>query len=421
MKISPYILFAILCLSQWFFGPSASAGASEARYWSVMSAARDLVPFEAPRIVYVSERGASWGPGASEADAVTIERGLEILSDSRQDLVLALAAGRYELAQSIVVSKWRGDASTAIIGSGADTVVTGAGASADGNDGTSFAAFRLGAGNTIIARLTIDGFGACVDVAGGAVSNNVALTDIFARNVRSCVVVQSRKPKTVKRWRIENISVAGFEKSAIRLSGPKISDIDIRNLSIDGRTEEPTSECHKAGVDIRSGAHDIRVIDASISNIFGECGDRYQQGDGVSIDSKGGKTRDILLEDVRVLNARDGGFDIKGVNIQMRGLHVSTDVYSSYAFRLWPVGPYTCDDCSATGKYSALVFAHETEITFNGFSTDGYPDRPVCDLRRSDSEHRAAEVRILLARGQTLAPLDVTAANSDPTGKCLTY
>ena len=331
------------------------------------------------RVLFVSPEGRGWGSGESERDALPFDRLQRALEMDRGGLTVKLGAGVYDLDRPLVIPD-RGEVWTRFLGSGAETVLRGS--YWPGDEARGFAALQVQTNRVEIVEMSFQGLGACVATRPTIPSRQIRLRHLRARDVHSCIVVGRRQEAEVQDWWIDDLEVQGYYQSAIRLSGPATRNIRVTSTRLDGENSAGLNDCFMGGIQLLRGVSNIRIEDVEIRNNVGDCGDRYQQGEGIEVDHKGGAPHDIVVRRARIEASGDAGLDLKGRSITLEDVQVVRGPAQRYGIRFWTYDDYRCRSCVIEGGRVAHVGLINAGVEFRDSVFDGGPeDRGLCQFK----------------------------------------
>lgn len=242
--------------------------------------------------------------------------------------------------------------------------------------------FSLYRGNITFSNFNFTNVGTCIAVAKNVVSRNVTINDLVAKDVNRCIAINPNGNRIIKYWLLNNINIIGYYKYAIRLSGKNTSHVTINNTYIDGSHQFKNNSCYKGGIQIYQGAHHIHINNVHIKNNYGDCAEKYQQGDGIEIDHKNGRTRDITLKHIKIENSGDANFDIKADNVVMENIVSIAGIRTRFAYKFWGYPNYRCTDCSSIGNFSTHINLNSASVIFKNYYYRGTSDTAMIKCKR---------------------------------------
>ena len=326
-------------------------------------------------LIHVSPEGGGNRSGESLRDALPFGFIQGEMRRQEGDLKLLLGPGEYRLDQPIIVPRREGR--TILRGADERTVLVGSYSPGEARRG--HAAFLLRGDRVEIEAMSFRSLGSCVSTSRNIGVRHVRLRQLRAREMYSCVVVGRQQQAAVEDWLIEDLQVIGYYKVGIRLSGSQTSDIRMSSILLDGKNREQRNDCHKGGIQLLDGVSAIRIEDAVIRNNVGDCGLRYQQGDSIEIDHKGGTPHGIRIKNVRVETSGDAAFDLKGRDVTLEDVEVLPGPAQKYAFRFWKYGDYRCTRCKSAGAKMAHVGLVNATVSFRQSQfVDGATEGRLC-------------------------------------------
>lgn len=201
----------------------------------------------------------------------------------------------------------------------------------------------------------------CVKNSRRVITKNIEINRLVSKKTQDCIILNGRGHRKASDWNIVRFSSSGYYRSAIRLFGKGVNSININSIGIDGLSD--ASYCWKGGIQIYESAHDIVISNGIIRNNEGECGDKFQQGDGVEIDHKEGAPENIVLRNISFKNNRDADVDVKGRNVLMENLSFYGGSNSRHAIKSWSRN-YECVDCYATSNFQKVIETKKSTIHF---------------------------------------------------------
>ena len=329
------------------------------------------------RIVYVSMEGSGKQNGQSQGDSLPFGRLQELLNSLRHDLIVRFSSGEFRLERPLVI--FTSDFRTRFVGDGNGTVLKGS--YHPGQEGRGYPAFVLMGDQITIENISFESLGSCVKTLPYFSSRHVRLLRLRASEMYSCMVVDRSQQAPVADWRIEDLEVLGYYRSAIRFSGENTRDILISSVVLDGFNEANRNFCFKGGIQLFKGVSNIRIENSVIRNNIGDCEGRYQQGEGVEIDDKGGTPRHITISDLYIENSGDAGLDLKGEDISLIDVRVMGGPVQRYGFRFWNYDDYKCLRCISEGGRAAHIDLINAEVQFKESQFDGRDEhRRICHV-----------------------------------------
>jgi hypothetical protein len=229
-------------------------------------------------------------------------------------------------------------------------------------DGHQVGGIIIGGEDIVLKNLKFIDTSYCIKNSRKMIAIDILISGLNSDGTHDCIILNGRAGRKVDQWVISRFLVSGYYRSAIRVFGDRVSNVNIDGFDIDGSSEK--SYCWKGGIQIYESAHKLSISNGVIRNNHGGCGNRFQQGDGVEIDHKRGVPEDIIIKNIAFENNRDADVDVKGKNVTMENLIFFGGTKSRHAIKAW-ARSYTCLDCYATRKFFKLVEAKDSTINFS--------------------------------------------------------
>ena len=214
--------------------------------------------------------------------------------------------------------------------------------------------FTLASSDVEFDHLVFRSTATCIKAATNAFVNNIVIRQLDAKDTHSCILIDRNSNVTATNWLIENISIKRYFRVGIRLSGRNVYDIKINQFLIDA-SDSAASHCFKGGIQLLKQVNNISIDNGTITNIIGDCGQRYQQGDGIEADDKQGAPYNLSINNVVVDNSGDANFDIKAMNVVMNKVLSLSSGKTQSGFKLWNYNEYRCHACRIEGQYGKMV------------------------------------------------------------------
>ena len=339
-------------------------------------------------VYFISPDGSGNLDGQSETNALPFSQLEPFIRDLKTSARVVLLPGEYALDTTL-------DLVTA-----ADRVLV-----VEGRDGTVIkgnfdpvtragisSGMRLHSGNIIVRGLTFKQTGYCVKADKNFAIDQVLIENIVGENNFACVLVDRDTTLPVTRLIVRNAQISGYYRNGIRLAGPQSANMLIENVHVDGANDFAKNDCYKSGIQLLAGVSDVHLYKVSVKNNIGDCGEDYQQGDGIEADHKEGVPRNIRLEKVSIANSRDADLDLKAANVSMYRVVSLGGPETRYAFKLWEYD-YTCNQCYAFGANTAFIHLVQADLAFRSSILSSDKPVHVCDLRHGTTPEQQASVR----------------------------
>lgn len=341
-------------------------------------------------VYYASPTGTGDQNGSSEHHALPVNRLQPFVRDLTHSARIVLLPGRYALASTLDLTAGSGDRVLVIEGR-QGAVLTGY-FDATTLSGVS-SGLRLRSGNIIVRGLRFEKSGFCIKADKNVTIDQVLIENITAEDVHTCIMVDRDVVHPVTRWIVRDARINGYYRNGIRLAGTQTRDILIENTHIDGVGSQPKSDCHKSGIQLLAGVSDVHIRNSSVKNNVGDCGDGYQQGDGIEADHKDGTPRNIRLENVQISNSADASLDLKADNVIMQRVVSQGGPQTRFAFKLWDYRQYECSECYAFGANVAFIQLIQASLSLKSTILSNQNPVHICDLRHGSTPGQQAEVR----------------------------
>lgn len=341
-------------------------------------------------VFYASPTGTGDQNGSSEHHALPVNRLQPFVRDLTHSARIVLLPGRYALASTLDLTA--GSADRVLVIEGRENAVLAGYFDAATLSGAS-SGLRLRSGNIIIRGLRFEKTGFCIKADKNVTIDKVLIENIAAEDVHTCILVDRDVEHPVTRWIVRDASINGYYRSGIRLAGAQTRDILIENARIDGVGSQAKSDCHKSGIQLLAGVSDVHIRNSSVKNNVGDCGDGYQQGDGIEADHKDGTPRNIRLERVQISNSADASLDLKADNVIMQRVVSQGGSQTRFAFKLWDYHQYECSECYAFGANVAFIQLVQASLSLQSTILSNQNPVHICDLRHGNTPEQKAAVR----------------------------
>lgn len=223
--------------------------------------------------------------------------------------------------------------------------------------------FALKSSNITFENFTFANTGGCIRSAKHATTHNITINNLQATDTHSCLLIDRYSQVSAHNWTLENITIKRYHRVAMRLAGTDTRDIRLHNFHFDG-AGAGSSHCFKGGIQLLEGVNHIAISSGRIDNNIGQCGERYQQGDGIEADNKQGAPHHLTIEDVTIKNSGDANLDLKADHVSMRNITSLSDTNTQTGYKLWSYDNYICRDCAIRGNYQWLIRLQSATATF---------------------------------------------------------
>lgn len=343
---------------------------------------------------FVAPQGSGDMSGKDEQNALRLHRLEPFIRDLKISARIVLLPGQYDLTSTLdLVSD---EPNQLVVLEGRPGAVIHGNFNPQTESGLE-SGLRLLSGNVIVRNLHFKQTAFCIKAYKNATVEQVLIENIMADNTHTCISVDRDVRRPVTRWIIRNLTINGYFRSGIRLAGSLSEQFLVENTEIDGARQQSRSDCHKGGIQLLAGVRNVHVRNTVIKNNIGECGEGYQQGDGIEADHTNGIPTGIRLENLVVGNSGDADLDLKAMDVSMFRVAALGGPETGYAFKLWHYD-YQCDQCYATGPHAAFIQLAQARLTM--ISPVLTNDQPVhvCDLRHGTAPDAQARVTFKNAR-----------------------
>jgi len=251
--------------------------------------------------------------------------------------------------------------------------------------------------------LVIDGYhytGGGVALTFRGHSKNVTIKNSSFTNVSKGILIDRAKGATIDGLTIENCKAFNFSKSLLDCA-PKCKNIRIDNCVVDSNYN--WSENFVMGVVIREDCEGVYIGNSNFKNFlyyrWNLKDGKYINGDAIAIEWR---CKDVVLEDLIIIRASDGGIDTKS-----GGLYRNiTIIDTKRAFRAWDkTVPYKFEGTNEfTDCNSQVVFdwikavkgdeAKITKVTGGAGLWARYPEVRFEGLDTIDFENTSSEIKL---------------------------
>ncbi|HEY1386003.1 MAG TPA: calcium-binding protein [Dongiaceae bacterium] len=343
-------------------------------------------------ILYISPTGSGTHSGSSAANAGTLKdlQGFIKKAGPGGEVRLLADKGTYHVTNEVTLSA--GGASGApvtirgVSSSGAtmSATFTGTRAStwkpglANGEE-----LFRLiaGANHLKFTDLTAKNFGDGIFRVAANITD-LSVNHVNAANVTRFIETMPSSPATtasVSWLKVENSSVAGYSKNAIRL-GYNSNNITISHVTADSMKQD--GGLVMAGLMLEGTVHDVLLDHVTMKNNYGHgSSGEYWNGDGF-LAERG--TYNIKFVDTYASGNTDAGYDIKSNNVTFLR---AASTGNTKDFKLWGTNVTMTDSVSTnpkyfggTGKTSHLFLASGAKVTLDNFAHTDSVGNEVFDM-----------------------------------------
>lgn len=343
---------------------------------------------------YVAPEGSGDTSGRDEQNALRLSRLEPFVRDLKTSARIIMLPGQYALNSTLdLVSD---EPNQLVVLEGREGAVIQGNFNPHTQSGLD-SGIRLLSGNVIVRNVHFRQTAFCIKAYKNATIEQVLIENIVADNTHTCISVDRDVRRPVNRWIIRNATINGYFRSGIRLAGALSEHFLVENTRIDGAAQQPKSDCYKGGIQLLAGVSNVLVRNTSIKNNIGDCGEAFQQGDGIEADHSNGIPNNIRLENVVIANSGDGDLDMKAMNVTMYRVAALGGDETGFSFKLWNYD-YSCDQCYATGPHGAFIQLVQARLKLTSpILTNDQPVH-VCDLRHGTTQEEQARVTFKNAR-----------------------
>jgi hypothetical protein len=343
--------------------------------------------------LYAAPEKQGSGNGTTPDNAMTIERLEKALVRRDRNVRVLLLSGIYNLDKPLKIHQTRKGRIIELTSHRGEVVFKGQHDLK--NKKTYFAGIEFQGSGLRLSEIGFEEIGACIRIVGRGASD-VTLQGLKAKNVYDCIMVDRNKAYEVQNWTINGLTVDGFERSAIRLSGPRLTDVTIRNIDLNGDHDGVVRKCHRAGIQIFKGAKNITVDGGRIANVIGSCGeDKYKQGDGIEVDNKGGAPENITFKNLEISNTSDGAFDLKGKNVRLENIKAYGGPISKFGFRFWMYNSYECNNCFSANAQRSHLWMRSSKVAMKNAVFQEPAQRACIFVRDKKTKQHESELVFL--------------------------
>jgi len=350
-----------------------------------------LAALEAKATVYfVSPESRGTADGSSESNALPFAKLHDLIYDVKTSTKVILLPGVYNLPEALALRA--PSANDVLVLEGRDNAVIRGNFNFNTLTGTD-SGLRLQSDNIIVRGLDFENVGYCIKANRSSAVNQVLIENIEARRVHSCILVDRGSLQDVSHWIVRNSRIDGYFRVGVRLAGSKTHDIVLDNVQIDGAHDQVKNDCFKSGIQLLDSVSNVDILNTTIANNIGACGDKFQQGDGIEADNTGGAPNNITIDKVRISNSGDAELDLKAENVTMNEVVALGGDLTHYVFKVWNYRNYQCTNCYAYGPHIAYINVVNASISFHTSTfTSGSPVR-MCDLRHGTTPEQQSFVQ----------------------------
>jgi Ca2+-binding RTX toxin-like protein len=343
-------------------------------------------------ILYISPTGSGTHSGSSAANAGTLSDLQKFIQAAGPGGEVRLLAdkGTYYVTNEITLSAG-GDAGAPVTIRGVSSSGAAMQANFVGTRASSWKPglangeelFRLisGANHLKFTDLSAKNFGDGIFRVAANISD-LSVNHVNATNVTRFLETMPSSPATtasVNGLKVENSSVSGYSKNAIRLG------YDSRNITISyfvGDSLKQDGGLIMAGVMLEGTVHDVLFDHVTMKNNYGHgTSSDYWNGDGFLAE---GGTYNIKFVDTYASGNTDAGYDIKADNVTFLRANATGNTKD---FKLWGTNVTMTDSVSTnpkyfggTGKISHLFLAPGANVTLDNFTHSDSAGYEVFDM-----------------------------------------